>query len=224
MMPERIKAVGEVIKSLPELFKVVVSKWWGAFAISFVIVVSTACAIVFINIDHWAEIRLQDQNKQNFIARFDESKFNVEISTLVKNSKAASASVWVVDVGSNTKRLLYRYISESGKEDKIFYNEDFPLFYFDENAIAFNRLIRKNITCLNLIPETNYGDQLAKEGISYVCFAPVPPESGQFIGLIELEFKSKPDELIKSEEQNNPAKRVTFENRLKKASRNIVKK
>lgn len=160
----------------------------------------------------------------SYIYRLDQTKFNVEISGLVKRSKASGASLWIVDVGGNKKKMVYRYDAATGKEDTTFYNDQFPLFYEDVNSIAFMNVVRSEISCTNLKPETAYGDFLLKSGITFICFAPIPPEPGQFVGMIELEYKQKPQELVLSEQTNNPAKRITFENRLRLAAKNILKK
>ena len=231
-MKETLKAGFEALKHLPDTVKQFGRKTYimpfFTIMICAIVIVVTFCiiayAIVDANKEEFGKAYFEEVGREHFIARFDETKFNVEISALVKHSKAASASVWAIDVGGNKKRLLYRYLAKTGKEDGEFYNEDFPLFYYNENKTAFGDVIIERTPCLDLVPETNYGDRMASEGISFVCFAKVPPDSGQFIGMIELEFTSKPDELIQSELQDNPAKRVTFNNRLKKASNNIIRK
>ena len=228
MIKEAIKAVKHLPDTIKQLGRRKYIMPFFTVMVCTIIIVAVFCAIAYSIVDTHKEslgkYYFEKMNRDHFVARFDDTKFNVEISALVKNSKAQSASVWMIDVGSNKKRLLYRYLAKTGKEDKEFYREDFPLFYYTENKNAFGDVIIGKVPCLEMVPETNYGDALAKEGINFVCFVKVPPESGQFIGMIELEFTSKPDELVKADEQENPAKRVTFNNRLKKASENIIKK
>lgn len=153
--------------------------------------------------------------EKNFIAKLDQNKFATEIPKLVKNSKAVSGTVWVVDLAADTRKIVYSYHAVTDTRERASYFGYVASFYSD-NDIINQKLIRlqrwdNEVICYELPVETEFSDLLKKEGVHWVCAISVPPESGQFIGLVTLEFAVE------------PVQTALFNRRLISAANNITK-
>lgn len=215
--------ITEVISPIADVINTALSKKLGVIVLCILVVVGTLSAISYGIIksqeDEIGRIFVKRLGQERFIAKFDESKFNLEIGHLVRRSGAEGASVWVVDLSSYSKKMIYRQVRTG--EEKSFYGVEYPLFYTDKNILSFSRVQQGEIQCMDVVPETDFGYHMIEKNITYVCMAPVPPSIDQFIGIIQLEFRAKPVMLIKGEADESV--RRTFFNYLTFASKKIVK-
>lgn len=215
--------ITEVISPIADVIKAALSQKLGVIALAFLVVVSS-CSMIAYGVyetqkEELGRIAVKKLGQERFIAKFDDSKFNLEIGHLVRRSGAEGASVWLVDLSSYSKKMIYRQIRTG--EEKSFYGVEYPLFYTDQNILSFSRVQQGEIQCMDVVPETDFGYYMIEKKITFVCMAPVPPSIDQFIGIIQLEFRAKPVMLIKGE--TDESVRRTFSNYLTFASKKIIK-
>lgn len=133
--------------------------------------------------------------EKNFIAKLDATKFATEMPKLVKNSGAVNGTVWIVDLASNTRKVVYSYNATTDTQShKQFFGYE-TTFYGDieaENLKLVEMQKSKDAVCFELIPESDFEALLRKDGANYICEISVPPQAGQFIGMIALGFTKFP--------------------------------
>ena len=134
--------------------------------------------------------------EKNFIAKLDAGKFATEIPKLVKNSGAANATVWVVDLASNTRKVVYSFSATTDTQAHKQYFGYEAQFYgdvLDENMKLVEMQKSKDAVCFELIIESDFEAVLKADGANYICEISVPPQAGQFIGMIALGFLKHPE-------------------------------
>jgi hypothetical protein len=181
------------------------------------IVVGTA--YFWIYRDEFARQYFMTKERDAFIAKLDANKFGEEMPRLIQRTGAVAATIWAVDIVGDKRQIVYSYHANKG-EEKEFYGRSYPLFFHERNILDFYKIHRGEVVCNDFLPETDYGDDaVIDDGVTYTCYVSVPPEEGQFVGMIALEFAQKPVAMS----ADDPVKRRVFETLLVQASRNIVK-
>ena len=156
------------------------------------------------------------QEKTAFAARLDETKFPYHTSKLMKGSGARSATIWLVDLAQNRKEIAYSTNSETDTRDRSeFFGVAMPFFSNDEvtnDAMVEMQRHSNKVVCYELTVLTDFDEHLKDGGVNWVCAISVPPDTGQFIGMITIGFSEQP---LKVDEQ--------FTNRMIDAANKITK-
>ena len=203
-MPEVLKSGLDVVKTaINKLFfsiKHLTSS--GHVTRNFVVILfSMLFALILYDVliaDKNAREMVRQIGREDFTYKFDQQSIYTKVLNFIDDDKGSeSVSIWVVDPAAHKKRLIYRYTRMFG-EDKSMYGQEFLLFTNDTNRDHYLKVQLKDGTeCFVPVPETRYGNVMQKEGIGVVCLEPVPPNGEQFIGMVQVEYKTMPDEFIK---------------------------
>ena len=168
---------------------------------AFTLILLTACLtaigiVTTVFIDQRSGVGIAIVNaigEDNFIAKLDETKFNEEITHLIRRSGAAGATLWSVNLAKSTRQVLYSASERFGTEDrKSLIGQEVHLYGDNtENILAIVKMQENHVACFDIHPESDYEIFLKQNLITYVCGISVPPDFGQFAGMITLEFRSK---------------------------------
>ena len=131
--------------------------------------------------------------EDRFIAKLDQSHFNSSINHLIRRSGAISATIWAIVLAGNTRKPIYSVHNVNGeKYRQAYYGREYPLYGGVENSLAIVELQKSNVVCTEMRSDTEYGDMLFNDGARWICGVSVPPESGQFIGMITAAYATNP--------------------------------
>lgn len=156
------------------------------------------------------------QQKEAFVAKLDDSMFASQMAKLMQNAKAISATVWSVDLAQNKKEVLYSINAATDTRQRVqYFNTSMPFFNSNDktnDAMVELQKYANQTICYELNVETEFDEHIKNEGVNWVCAISVPPETGQFIGMITIGFIKKPD-----------ATEGVFNRRMVNAANNIIR-
>lgn len=136
------------------------------------------------------------QEKQAFVAKLDPTKFAAQTAKVMQNAGAMSATIWSVDLAQNKKEVLYSINAITDTRKRVqFFGIDMPFFNDNANTNAAMVELQKyanKTVCYELVVETEFDEHLKKEGVNWICAISVPPDTGQFIGMITIGFANRP--------------------------------
>lgn len=192
-----IKSSEVFIRSVFSTLNWVIATPLRAFTLILLISCFVALGIVTtVFIDQRSGIGAQIVNaigEDHFIAKLDEEKFNEEITHLIRRSNAVGATVWSVNLAEPTRQILFSASARWGVKDRQSLIGRKMHLYGDntESILAVVRMQENKISCVDLHPETDYEIFLKQNLVAHICMISVPPDFGQFAGMITLEFHSK---------------------------------
>ena len=199
--------VAGLIDKFPKTWKGAVITTWIIAALSIGTVVATS-PVVQVSMARLIDMRDLESN-------FCPAKFLSEAQDLVESLDAKSVVVWATDISGNqaAKTVMFAYDSDGGEHiTESWIGKSAPLYASDSNRLDMTHLLEGNVTCGSFAAYSEVERRIAEsDDIKYVCSVPVPPTSGNMIGVISVYF----------DREQLPTSAVRLD--MRKASRGIIR-
>ena len=188
--------------------------WKGTVITTWIAVVFTVATLVVTSGPVQSSVaRLIDM--RNLESHFCPDKFLVESQDLIDGLGAKSVVVWATDISGNqaAKTVLFAYDSDGGEHvTTSWVGKSAPLYASERNRLDMTYLLEGHVICSAFESHSEVERRIADDGkVTHVCSVPVPPTSGNMIGVISVYFDR--DQIATS------AVRLD----LRKASRGIIR-
>ena len=125
-------------------------------------------------------------------SRFCPHKFLIESQKLIDSLEAKSVVVWATDISGNqaSKTVMFAYDSDGGEHiTESWLGKSAPLYASERNRLDMTYLLEGSVVCSLFEVHSEVERRIAEtDDISYVCSVPVPPTSGNMIGVISVYF------------------------------------
>lgn len=196
-----------LIEKFPKTWKGAIITTWIIVILSLSTVVATSPAV------QTSMARLIDM--RDLESNFCPAKFLSEAEDLVESLGAKSVVVWATDISGNqaAKTVMFAYDSDGGEHvTESWVGKSAPLYASDRNRLDMTYLLEGNVTCSAFDAHSEVERRIAEsDNITYVCSVPVPPTSGNMIGVISVYF----------DREQLPTSAVRLD--MRKASRGIIR-
>lgn len=196
-----------LIEKFPKTWKGAIITTWIIVILSLSTVVATSPAV------QTSMARLIDM--RDLESNFCPAKFLSEAESLVESLGAKSVVVWATDISGNqaAKTVMFAYDSDGGEHvTESWVGKSAPLYASDRNRLDMTYLLEGNVTCSAFDAHSEVERRIAEsDNITYVCSVPVPPTSGNMIGVISVYF----------DREQLPTSAVRLD--MRKASRGIIR-
>ena len=196
-----------LIEKFPKTWKGAIITTWIIVILSLSTVVATSPAV------QTSMARLIDM--RDLESNFCPAKFLSEAESLVESLGAKSVVVWATDISGNqaAKMVMFAYDSDGGEHvTESWVGKSAPLYASDRNRLDMTYLLEGNVTCSAFDAHSEVERRIAEsDNITYVCSVPVPPTSGNMIGVISVYF----------DREQLPTSAVRLD--MRKASRGIIR-
>lgn len=165
--------------------------WKGAVITTWIAVVLAVSTLVVTSGPVQSHIiRMIDMRELE--SNFCPAKFLQEAESLVESLGAKSVVVWATDISGNSasKTVMFAYDAEGGEHTtESWLGKSAPLYASDRNRLDMTYLLEGNVTCSAFVAHSEVERRIAEEDdITHVCSVPVPPTSGNMIGVISVYF------------------------------------
>jgi hypothetical protein len=121
----------------------------------------------------------------------NESVIDREVTELMRDINAKSVAVWELDLQSNKRTALYVRVSEK-RYDQLEGTTDLAMRPYSEYTANLIKAITYKTYCSKLVSNSSISDEMRKSGVTYVCYAAIPPAHGIVIGLLVAGFSAEP--------------------------------
>lgn len=199
--------IAGIIEKFPKTWKGVVITTWIIALLSLATLITTSQPVQN-SIARLIDIR-------DLQSRFCPQKFLIESQKLVDSLEAKSVVVWATDISGNqaAKTVLFAYDSDGGEHvTTSWVGKSAPLYASERNRLDMTYLLEGHVVCSVFESHSEVERRIADDGdVTHVCSVPVPPTSGNMIGVISVYFDR--DQIATS------AVRLD----LRKASRGIIR-
>ena len=172
------------------LYKWVLATKWRVFATLVLVPIGLILFVIYEQRQRLADSYFSRVDRNAYVAKIDNGKLSSEIPQLLRRSGADGVSVWLVNQDTGHREVIYRVTSTG--EDHTFYGMQFPIFSEDQNVLALYASTRGDVRCLEVIPESEFGEYLKQHGEDYVCVVGIPPGGGRLAGVIVASYKTLP--------------------------------
>ena len=165
--------------------------WKGAIITTWILVVTGAVTLVATsNPVQTSVARLIDM--RNLQSQFCPEQFLQESERLVESLGAKSVVVWATDISGNqaAKTVMFAYDSEGGEHTtESWIGKSAPLYASERNRLEMTYLLEGHVTCSEFTAHSEIERRISEiDSITHVCSVPVPPTSGNMIGVISVYF------------------------------------
>lgn len=165
--------------------------WKGTVITTWIAVVFTVATLVVTSGPVQSSVaRLIDM--RNLESHFCPDKFLVESQELIDGLGAKSVVVWATDISGNqaAKTVMFAYDSEGGEHTtESWIGKSAPLYASERNRLDMTYLLEGHVTCSEFIAHSEVERRIGEAaGITHICSVPVPPTSGNMIGVISVYF------------------------------------
>jgi len=123
--------------------------------------------------------------------QIDRQMIGPEITRLMADTGAISASVWSVNLERNLRKSIYVRIGDK-ELTNLFDTGDLVLRPESQLTKQFIILLDKKTNCWELIAVTQVGRAGREAGVTWVCAATIPPGAGTVIGTLAVGFPARP--------------------------------
>lgn len=196
-----------LIEKFPKTWKGAIITTWIIVILSLSTVVATSPAV------QTSMARLIDM--RDLESNFCPANFLSEAESLVESLGAKSVVVWATDISGNqaAKTVMFAYDSDGGEHvTESWVGKSAPLYASDRNRLDMTYLLEGHVACSEFIAHSEVERRIAEsDNIIYVCSVPVPPTSGNMIGVISVYF----------DKEQIPTSAIRLD--MRKASRGIIR-
>jgi hypothetical protein len=121
----------------------------------------------------------------------DNAIVDTEAVQLMNDIDGKSVAVWSLELNQNKRSAIYFRVADR-RINHLEGTADLALRPYSEYSANIIKTITQKTLCVPLIVNTVIGEMEKKEGVSYVCYAAIPPSHGTMIGLLVVGFAQKP--------------------------------
>lgn len=165
--------------------------WKGAIITTWILVVTGVVTLVATsNPVQTSVARMIDMRELQ--SKFCPAKFLEESKRLVESLDAKSVVVWATDISGNqaAKTVMFAYDSKGGEHTTgSWVGKSAPLYASERNRLDMTYLLEGHVTCTEFVPHSEVERRIVEmDSVTHVCSVPVPPTSGNMIGVISVYF------------------------------------
>lgn len=123
--------------------------------------------------------------------KIDNEAIEPEVTKLLADVGGKSVTVWAINLHQNKRTAIYFRVGERRLND-LEGTGDLALRPYSDHSANIIKTITDKTLCAPLIANTAIGEAARKAGITYVCYAAIPPSHGTMIGLLVVGFAEPP--------------------------------